>query len=80
MSSETTYWLPTRVGADGVHHAETFFTPVDDKARPLCVVPPPVVIPVVFVPGVMEGLKAKEDIWLDRQRVFKERCPRLECR
>jgi pimeloyl-ACP methyl ester carboxylesterase len=65
MTDETTRPVPTCMGSDGVPYAETTLSPVDNKVRAQCTVPPSTVVPVVFVPGVMgSNLKAKTKIKL----------------
>lgn len=66
MAEETTRELPTHVDEDGVLTATTLTSPVDNKVRGECTVPPSTVLPVVFVPGIMgSNLKAKEKIITD---------------
>lgn len=63
MTEATTRPIPTYVDDDGVPHARMYHTPSHDTERCECAAPPPIVVPIVFVPGVMgSNLKASDQI------------------
>ncbi|MDI3263214.1 MAG: hypothetical protein QJR11_10445 [Fulvimonas sp.] len=67
MSTESTRPVPVTMGTDGVPVARTTLSPTSDRVRAQCKVPPPSVVPIVFVPGIMgSNLRdkgTKQNIW-----------------
>lgn len=51
--SETTRRVPTTLAADGRATASTHASPVENQVRAEVVAPPPEVIPVILIPGIM---------------------------
>lgn len=59
--------INSRQGNDGVPVGRSFASPTQDTRRAELVVPPNVIVPIVFVPGIMgsnlRNLKSKESVW-----------------
>lgn len=60
---ETTRLIPATRGPGGTITGHTITSPVDNKVRGAMIIPPPDVIPIIFVPGIMgSNLRATRKI------------------
>src|SRR5699024_5915730 len=73
MSEEPTRHVPMITDEYGLPYAQLWFSPVENKVRACCVIPPDTVVPIVFVPGVMgSNLKTRQKIKLHGQEVAEK--------